>query len=261
MASGDLRVRALFRYPVKSMQGERLDAATVGKHGIRGDRQWGIVDLATGLVLTGRRQPELLMASARLLEPPVENSEYEAEVEIILPDGTVADDDTLSEWLGRPLALRRADEHSRGTYEIAVCEPGDDEATAPWAQWSGPRGSYHDSTRTQVSLVTEGSMGSWDWRRFRANVVVTGADGVEDALVGHHVRIGTAAFDAVKQIDRCVMTTRPQPGGIDRDVSVLRTINAERATFLGIGLLVTDAGTVTVGDPVELADAHATAGT
>src|SRR6266540_4499947 len=108
MSDGNMRVSALFRYPVKSMQGERLHSAAVGKHGIHGDRQWGLVDLETGLVLTGRRQPELLLASARLLEPPVDDAELEPEVEIVLPDGTVAaDDDALSAWLGHPVALRR----------------------------------------------------------------------------------------------------------------------------------------------------------
>jgi uncharacterized protein YcbX len=54
-----------------------------------------------------------------------------------------------------------------------------------------------------------------------------------------------------KQIDRCVMTTRPQPGGIERDVDVLRTINRERNTFLGIATLVRTPGVVRVGDVVE----------
>ena len=47
------------------------------------------------------------------------------------------------------------------------------------------------------------------------------------------------------------MTTRPQPGGIDRDVDVLRTINRERANNLGIATLVQTPGTVRVGDVVE----------
>lgn len=244
-----MRVSALFRYPVKSLQGEALEAATIGMHGIVGDRHWGIVDVGTGLVLTARREPALLMARARLVEPPVADAEINSEVEIELPDGTVTtDDEALSTWLGRRVELRRAEPDRDGTYEIALSI--DDEDAAPWVQWSGPQGSFHDSTRTLVSLIAEGSMRNWDWRRFRANLVVSGADGDEDGLVGERVRIGSAAFDVAKQIDRCVMTTRPQPNGIDRDLSVLKTINAERETFLGIGLLVTDIGTVSVGDAV-----------
>jgi uncharacterized protein YcbX len=249
-----MRVSALFRYPVKSLQGERLDAAIIGMHGIIGDRHWGIVDLDTGLVLTARREPALLMAGARLVEPPVDDAEICTEVEIELPDGTVTtDDEVLSTWLGRRVELRRAETARHGTYEISLGI--DDEDTASWVQWSGPRGSFHDSTRTLLSLIADESMRTWDWRRFRANVVVTGADGDEDRLVGEQVQIGSAAFDVAKQIDRCVMTTRPQPAtpespGLDRDLSVLKTINAERATFLGVGLLVTAAGNVRVGDSV-----------
>ena len=61
------------------------------------------------------------------------------------------------------------------------------------------------------------------------------------------------ALDVVKPIDRCVMTTRPQPGGIERDLDVLRTINAERHTHLGVGSLVVTPGHLRVGDEVQLA--------
>ena len=62
-------------------------------------------------------------------------------------------------------------------------------------------------------------------------------------------RLGDAVVAVSKQIDRCVMTTRPQPGGIERDVDVLRTINRTRANNLGIATLVRTPGTVRVGDP------------
>ena len=48
------------------------------------------------------------------------------------------------------------------------------------------------------------------------------------------------------------MTTRPQPGGIERDLDVLRTINAERATHLGVGTLVVEAGRGQVGDELRV---------
>ena len=82
-----------------------------------------------------------------------------------------------------------------------------------------------------------------------ANVVIDGTG--EDEWVGSTVRVGEVTLDVVKQIDRCVMTTRTQPGGIDRDVDVLRTIIRERANNLGIGSLVRKPGMVHVGDAVE----------
>ena len=63
-----MTVTQLWRFPVKSMIGERLDTADVHDLGIDGDRQWGVVDLDTDLVLTARRIPELLLAEPRDLQ-------------------------------------------------------------------------------------------------------------------------------------------------------------------------------------------------
>lgn len=240
-----MHVRELWRYPVKSLQGERLELAAIGPYGIEGDRQWGIVDLATGHVLTARREPQLLFGTGRLVGPD--------EVAIELPDGTVTTDDAaLSAWLGRPVHLRRADHATAATYE----DPTDEEAAADdhapaWDHWQGPVGVFHDSTRTQVSLCSTASIGAWDRRRFRFNVVLDGADpGQEDVLVGATVTLGGATLAVLKQIDRCVMVTRPQPGGVERDTSVLKRINRERGGHLGIGAVVSTVGSVAIGDPL-----------
>ena len=155
------------------------------------------------------------------------------------------DADELSTWLGRPVELIEAGDDVQGTYE----NPLDPFGETDWVQWQGPRGSFHDSGRTNVSLVSTATLRDWDRRRFRINVIVDG-DG-EDALVGQRVRLGGAELDVVKQIGRCVMVTRPQHGGIERDLEVLRTIHRERADNLGIGLVVRTPGEVAVGDHVE----------
>ena len=244
-----MHVVGLWRYPVKSMQGEELEAATIGDLGIVGDRQWALVDRATGLALTARRVPQLLYGAARLTGDPAA-----PDVEIALPDGTVAgDDDALSAWLGRDVELRRAGAGITGRFEIAA--DFEDEAGSPWFEWDGPDGTFHDSGATRVSVLGTGSIGVWDRRRFRGNVLVETDDvGAEEALVGRRIALGTAILDVVKPIDRCVMTTRPQPGGIERDLDVLRTINAERATHLGVGTLVVQAGHVKLGDVLEVRD-------
>ena len=243
-----MRVVSLWRYPVKSMQGEELEAATIGELGIVGDRQWALVDLGTGLALTARRQPELLFARARL----VDGADDEVGVEVELPDGTVTTDDAaLSAWLGRPVELRRAGAGVTGRFEIAA--DFENEAGSPWFEWDGPEGTFHDSGRTRVSVLGTGSIGSWDRRRFRGNVLVeTDAVDAEQALLDRRIELGSAVLDVVKPIDRCVMTTRPQPDGIERDLDVLRTINAERATHLGVGTLVVTPGRVAVGDDLTV---------
>jgi uncharacterized protein YcbX len=232
-----MRVLELWRYPVKSLQGEQLDVATVTTNGLEGDRGFGIFDVETGFGLTGRRVPELLFASARVVG--------DGEVEIQLPDGTIArDDDALSDWLGKGVMLRSADADVTRTYENPI--DFEDEAGSAWMPFSGAGGAFHDSSRAQVSLVSSATIGTWDRRRFRANVLLD--DPGEDALVGSTVALGDSVLDVAMRIQRCVMTTRPQPDGIARDLDVLRTINRERDGCLAIGARVVQPGAIRVGD-------------
>lgn len=226
------RVAELWRYPVKSLGGERLDTSPIGDHGIPGDRAYGILDVTTGKVLTARREPRLLFATA---------SWRDGEAQIVVDGEVLATDRDLSEWVGRPVRLVRAGPEG-GVYE----NPMDFEQESDWVSWQGPGQAWHDSTRSRVSLVSRSTLGDWEPQRFRANVVLEDGDG-EDALVGHEVRLGTAILDVKKQIDRCVMVTRPQPG-IPADLDVLRAIHRERDGFLAIGALVVEAGHVAVGD-------------
>ena len=226
---------------MKSMGGETLLSAEITDLGIAGDRGWGIFDLATGTTLTARRTPELLFASARIVD---------GELAIRLPDGTeVGDDgsDTVSAWLDREVELRSAgsgDPEVGGRYEV----PLDVERDEDWVSWEGPGGAFHDSARARVSLVSESTLGDRDRRRFRANVIVDG-DG-ENGLVGRSVSVGDARLDVVKRIDRCVMVTRPQPG-LDRDLDVLRTIASDEDNCLGIGCVVAAEGEIAVGTEVR----------
>ena len=227
----------LWRYPVKSMIGESLATAEVGALGIAGDRQWGLVDRDTGLVLTARRVPQLLFAQ------PVPDGDV---MSVRLPDGTVTDDDqVLSDWVGRAVVLRRPAPDEHGHYAVEGTGLHD---VAP-EQWEGPAGVWHDSKRTRLSIVAEEALADQDARRFRANVVVRGGD--ERDLVGVQVRIGPVLVDVVKEIDRCVIVTRPQPG-LDRDRSVLTRVHAERAGNLGVGGLVVRGGRISVGDALEV---------
>jgi uncharacterized protein YcbX len=231
-----VRVTELWRYPVKSLQGERLATAELGPLGLAGDRQWALFDLETGFGLTARRVPDLLFAAARVRD---------GAVEVVLPDGTVTTDDAvLSDWAGRRIALRPAGD-AAPRYE------GTDDET-DWYPWEGATGAFHDNPAFRVTLVSAGTLGTWDRRRFRANVVLDGES--EDALAGTRQRLGTAVLDLVEPVSRCVMVTRPQPGGIGRDNGVLKTIHRERDGLLAVGAGVVTAGTVAVGDellPVE----------
>jgi len=215
-------------------------SAAVGPLGVEGDRRWGVFDVETGNVLTARRSPALLMTSARVVDD---------EVLIDMPDGSVVDasnaDAPLTALLGRSVELRAAGDDG-GTYE----NPMDFENDADWVSWTGPAGAWHDSGRSRVSLVSMDSLGDWDIRRFRTNIVVDGSG--EDDLVGSTVAIGDdVVLDVTKRIDRCVMVTRPQPG-LERDLDVLKQINRERESCLSVGAVITAPGTIEVGSNVAV---------
>jgi MOSC domain-containing protein len=102
-------VDQIWRHPVKSMAGERLDECSVGQLGIPGDRGWALRDEQTGEITNGKRIPLLMQCAARYCEQPVNDNI--PNVEIILPDGTrVRSDDenvneNLSAALGKQLTL------------------------------------------------------------------------------------------------------------------------------------------------------------
>lgn len=103
------RVREVWRYPVKSMGGERLDACAVGPAGLDGDRGWALRDEAAGEMRGAKYLPKLMQCAARYREPPAEGSI--PHVEITLPDGarTASDDPEvnarLSALVGRAVTL------------------------------------------------------------------------------------------------------------------------------------------------------------
>ncbi|MBA2523691.1 MAG: MOSC N-terminal beta barrel domain-containing protein [Solirubrobacterales bacterium] len=236
-----MKVAELWRFPVKSLGGERLESVAVSDGGIEGDRGFAIFDRVSGLGLTARRVPELLFATARL--------RGDGSLEIVAADGSRigTDEASLSSWLGRPVELRDASKTGVRRYENTT-DP-EHEETAPWQAFEGAGGRFHDSPRARVSLVSTGTIGEWDRRRFRSNVLITGEG--EDALVGGRLAVGTAILSVGMAISRCVMVTRPQPGGVERDIDVLGRIARERDGRLAVGALVEQPGTVCVGDSIE----------
>jgi len=106
-------VTALWRYPVKSMRGEALDAAVLNERGLLGDRAYAVRDVATGHIASAkhpRRWGQLLACRATYLEPPRPGAPLPP-VQITLPDGAVCRSDQadidaiLSRLLGRAVAL------------------------------------------------------------------------------------------------------------------------------------------------------------
>ena len=112
-------------------------------------------------------------------------------------------------------------------------------------QWQSTGVTFHDG-RSTISFVSDTTIGEWDARRFRINLILQGSG--EDDLSGS-LAVGTATLSVRKPIDRCIMVSRAQPG-IRRDLGVLKTIIRERDNRLGVGATVASSGAISVGDHV-----------
>ena len=248
-------VSELWRHPVKSMQGERLDESTVLATGFDRDRTWALKDVATGKVLTGRRTPALLDAAARLGP--------DGEPVVTLPDGTELDgrsaatDDALSTWLGQPVRLVASAED--GARAIEMFEDATDD-TSPVAEWTMPTSTFVDVE--PLLLLTTASLrkgselhpeGQWASRRFRPNVLidVDGTDWVEDQWRHREIWIGEVVLRGSIPCLRCSMVTRPQPG-LERDLDVFKVLAKDHGSAMGLWATVVEPGTVRAGDAVVI---------
>ena len=142
-----VRIAEVWRYPVKSAQGESLSQAVVTPLGLEWDRRLAIVDLTTGRVLTARREPALLSLSAIV---------DQSNVRITTPEGRpLRSDDDLSAWLGRTVSLACPSLENQPEYE---CPVDFEDESGTWDVWTGPAGVWHDSTRTRVSILSRASL-------------------------------------------------------------------------------------------------------
>lgn len=261
-------IAELWRFPVKSMRGERLDEAAITARGMLGDRAYAMIDTATGKVVSAKSVklfPHLLDCQATFVEPPQPDREAPA-VRITLPDGrTVASDAgdcdrQLSAFFHRDVTLARAapPDFTIDQYhpDLEGIDPAGHRDTvveqklgaAFFAQAGQPSpvaaGAFFDlfpvsvlTTSTLARLAALRPDSQFDARRFRMNVIVdTGEAGfVENGWVGHAVALGDTARLRVAMPDpRCVMTTLAQDD-LPNDTGVLRalaqhnTINVEGA--------------------------------
>ena len=254
-----MNVLEVWRHPVKSMQGERVAEADIDERGMAGDRRWGVLDVDTGKVLSAKREGRLLEAAATLTADGVPD--------VRLPDGSgfrageAALDDALSTWLGRAVHVALAEEGRSTAFEMNVVN---DDETSATIDFPCPPGTFLDAgavhVLTTASLAAAGVLyphGQWDVRRFRPTVVVE-ADGdgfVEDGWIGSAVRVGGAELFVFAPTVRCAMPSRSQPGGLERDLEIVKTVNRHHGSNLGVYAAVRAPGRVAEGDDVVLVPA------
>src|SRR5881397_1806528 len=250
-------IRALWRFPVKSMLGEELDAADLREGGIVGDRAYAIRDRETGKVASAKhpkRWPNLLACRAGFVEPPRPGDELPpVRIELADGDSVLSDaadvDAVLSRFFGRDVELARA---AQNGYTIDQYHPDEEnydpeghrdevveaQLGAAFFNERGlpsavPEGSFFDLF--PLSVLTTSSLDQlnglepesrFDARRFRMNVIVdTPAGGfVENEWVGRTLAIGDDVQLSVALPDpRCVMPSLAQED-LPKDHQILKAL-------------------------------------
>lgn len=280
------RVRELWRYPVKSMMGERLEALEFGDAGAAGDRAWAVRDEVDGGIRGAKKIAALMRCAARYPETPPPGPSRPAT--ITLPDGSTVDSaadevhERLSAALGHRVTLwpllpaemlehyrRGAPTHAdletalRAMFGRTADEPLPDLSRFPseLAEFESPPGTYFDAL--PVLLMTTSALerlqqrapeSRFDVRRFRPNLLIDTADapaGVERDWIGRSLRIGELELAVEMACPRCIMTTHPFDD-LPKDPRIMRTLVRENDGDLGVYCRVTRPGTVRAGDPVEV---------
>lgn len=263
-------VVSLWRYPVKSMMGEELNATDVTERGVLGDRSYALVDTSSKKVVSAKnpsKWPNLFDCRAAFLEPPHPTGKL-APVRLTLPDGRIvtsgqADiNGILSRVVGRDVTLAATAPQNPGLEEywpdmegLARRDVVTDEVM--------PEGMFFDcavihllTTATLDRLRELYPQGRFEVRRFRPNIVVQLSSGerdfAENQWVGRTLTIGNELrLSVTGSCPRCVMTTLPQ-GDLPKDPGILRTAAQYNQANVGIYAAVLRGSTIRRGDPVRL---------
>ena len=263
-------VASLWRYPVKSMQGEELNSSQVGEHGLLGDRAYALVDAQDGKIASAknpRKWPNLFAFRAGYAESPRPGAEIPP-VRITLPNGESLDSTqanlaaVLTPILSRQAALRAAAPEKPVLEEYWPNIEGLDHRDAVTDE-SMPAGTFFDlapihllTTATLDRLRALYPQGRFEVRRFRPNIVVA-VEGepqefVENGWVGRTLRLGSEVrLRVTRPCGRCVMTTLPQ-SDLPHDSGILRAAVRNNQGHVGVYATVLQAGTIRRGDAVRL---------
>lgn len=226
------KVEALYRYPVKSMRGEPLDAADLGWHGLDGDRRFAfrrIGDRSGFPWLTASKLPELILFS------PVGGN---------LPTHVRTPEGQDLELFGQELAT-----------EIGR------RLGAPVEMMYLNRGIFDEASVSVITSTTVGEIGRLaaqraDVRRFRPNIVIAALRAVpfeEDEWVNGVLSFGdgseAAAIGVTNYDERCSMVNF-DPDSARADAEVLKAIVRVRDNKVGVYGATMRRGRIAVGQSV-----------
>ena len=232
-------VEALFRYPVKSMSGERLDVADLGWHGLDGDRRLAFrrADDHGGFPwLIASRLPELILFVPLRLGPAV----GDLPTHVRTPAG-----EELAVF-GRELAMGVGSRHGSPVEMVHL-----------------DRGIFDEASISVITSATVGEIGRLaaqrpDVRRFRPNILIRSMRSVlfeEDDWVGGVLSFGetkdAAAIAVTNRDERCSMVNF-DPDSARPDAEVLKAIVRVRDNKAGVYGTVIRRGRLSVGQPIFL---------
>ena len=231
-------VQALFRYPVKSMGGEALVAASLGWHGLDGDRRLALrrVDDRGGFPwLTAGRLPELILFAPQRRDPAVGES---LPTHVRTPEGE--DLAVFSPQLATEVGRRHG---------------------SPVEMMYLSRGIFDEASISVITSATVDEVGRIaahrpDVRRFRPNILIASLRSIpfeEDEWVGGVLSFGetdeAAAIAITNRDERCSMVNL-DPGSARPTAEVLKAIVRTRDNKAGVYATVTRRGRLAVGQPV-----------
>ena len=213
-----MHVSEIWRYPVKSLKGERLNETEITMVGIPKDRQIAVIRGINGRYLTSRTRPKLLGLQGSLG-----------------PDGAP----TINghRW-NSPEALRLVQEAAMEPVTLELIPP-------PMAFDILP-----------LLVATDGAVQylNIDRRRLRPNILLADVPELEErSWPGRVLAIGEVRIDLVKLRERCVMTTF-DPDTQVQDVTVLQRIIGELDGTTALDSSVITPGTIRVGDEARILD-------
>ncbi len=272
--SGQLvgHIKSIFRYPIKSMQGEMLSTVKVTSLGIEGDRSYAL-RIAGGKIASAKRTTKLLSFDAY----------YEGNLLMIrLPSGEslAVNDPATNQRLSTALETkvvveeRHPTQRNFGELDAATIfgdtpiqealEGKKRQLASDATEYDLASGTFFDSAH--LHLLTTGTLkhlnhlleGQSDTNvhRFRPNILietVPDLEGfIEDNWVNGQIRIGNnVVIGDIWPTLRCVMTTLPQKN-LAQDLNILRKIVKEHENHLGVFAGTKTTGTIKQGDAVHL---------
>ena len=213
-----MHVSEIWRYPVKSLKGERLQETEITKFGIPGDRQIAVIRTINGRFLTSRSKPKLLglQGSINANGVPTINGYLWNSPEAL---------QLVREAAGEPVTLQQI-----------------------------PPPRAFDVLPLLVATDGAARYLNIDHRRLRPNILLADVPELEERKwPGRIIAIGEVRIHAEKLRDRCVMTTF-DPDTQAQDPSVLLRIVRELDGSTALDSSVITQGKIRVGDQAHIVD-------